>query len=85
MKTPEVCKHGQLRRECEICELEDALTERTTQAQIEKLATEIENLKCCGNCKHYTPRGDCRSKHGYPPGYYCDYWLTSGLTRKDRE
>lgn len=49
------------------------------------LRTEIENLKCCGNCKHYTPRGDCRSKHEYRPGQYCDFWQPDGLTRKDRE
>jgi hypothetical protein len=46
---------------------------------------QADDLKCCGNCKHYTPRGDCRSKHGYSPGHYCDFWYTDGLTRKDRE
>jgi hypothetical protein len=49
------------------------------------LEKEVENLQCCGNCKHYTPRGDCRSKHGYAPGHYCDHWTQDGLTRKDRE
>lgn len=46
---------------------------------------QVNDLKCCGNCKHYTSRGDCRSKHGYSPGHYCDFWYTDGLTRKDRE
>jgi hypothetical protein len=45
----------------------------------------VDDLKCCGNCKHYTPRGDCRSKHEYRPDQYCDLWLPDGLTRKDRE
>ena len=47
--------------------------------------TQALRLRCCGNCKHYTPRGDCRSKHEYPPGHYCDYWTSDGLSRKDRE
>jgi hypothetical protein len=46
---------------------------------------ELENLQCCGNCKHYTPRGDCRSKHGYSPGHYCDFWYSDGLTKEGRE
>ena len=58
------------------------------EAAVKKLVgleKEVENLQCCGNCKHYTPRGDCRSKHGYAPGHYCDHWAQDGLTRKDRE
>jgi len=47
--------------------------------------TQALRLRCCGNCKHYTPRGDCWSKHEYRPGHYCDFWQSDGLTRKDRE
>ena len=57
-------------------------------AELEKevaLKEENESLRCCGNCKHYTPRGDCRSKHGYSPGHYCDFWYHDGLTKEGRE
>ena len=47
--------------------------------------TQALRLRCCGNCKHYTPRGDCWSKHEYRPGHYCDFWQSDGFTRKDRE
>jgi len=55
------------------------------ESKIEVLCKQVDDLKCCGNCKHYTPRGDCRSKHEYRPDQYCDLWLPDGLTRKDRE
>ena len=55
------------------------------ESKIEVLCKQVDDLKCCGNCKHYTPRGDCRSKHEYQPGHYCDYWLPDGLKREDRE
>jgi hypothetical protein len=61
------------------------LSSQTKNYKIMELEKEVENLQCCGNCKHYTPRGDCRSKHGYAPGHYCDHWTQDGLTRKDRE
>lgn len=46
---------------------------------------QADDLKCCGNCKHYTPRGDCRSKLGYSPRHYCAEWRPDGLTREDRK
>ena len=52
--------------------------------EIESRLTAVDNLRCCGNCKHYTPRGDCLSKHGYNPHYYCDMWQPDGLTRDER-
>jgi len=52
--------------------------------QMEIIEQQANNLHCCGNCKHYTPRGDCRSKHGYSPGHYCDNWYPDGLTKIDR-
>ncbi|NMC95847.1 MAG: hypothetical protein GYA70_00115 [Deltaproteobacteria bacterium] len=58
---------------------------RVAETESMKLRREVEGLKCCGNCKHYTPRGDCRSKHEYAPGHYCDYWQSDGKKRKDRE
>jgi len=53
--------------------------------QMSIIEQQANDLKCCGNCKHYTPRGDCRSKHGYSPGHYCDFWYPDGLTRRDRK
>ena len=47
--------------------------------------TQALRLRCCGNCKHYTPHSDCRSKHEYSPGHYCDFWQSDGLTSKDRK
>lgn len=46
------------------------------------LRTEIENLRCCGNCKHYTMTQKC---YNMRPGAYCPKWEPDGLTRKDRE
>ena len=60
------CKHGQLARSCNICELEK----------------EIDDLKCCGNCKKYVENRNC---YNMRPGSYCPGWLPDGLTRKDRE
>jgi hypothetical protein len=53
--------------------------------QMSIIEQQADDLGCCGNCKHYTPRGDCRSKHGYSPGHYCDKWYPDGLTRNDRK
>jgi hypothetical protein len=53
--------------------------------QAKELEDISNDLKCCGNCKHYTPRGDCRSKHGFSPGHYCKFWYLDGLKRKERE
>jgi ribosomal protein L37AE/L43A len=30
------------------------------------LEKEVENLQCCGNCKHYTPRGDRTGNKTWP-------------------
>jgi hypothetical protein len=64
--------------------LRDIVAENKYKAELLSRLNVADNLMCCGNCKHYTPRGDCRSKHGYAPGHYCDHWTQDGLTRKDR-
>jgi hypothetical protein len=46
---------------------------------------ELDNLKCCGNCKFSTTRGDCREKGGYLACHYCEGWESDGLKRNDRE
>ena len=61
----------------------EALAE-VLKKQITIIEQQANDLKCCGNCKHYTPRGDCRSKHGYSPGHYCEFWYPDGLTREGR-
>ena len=43
---------------------------------------ELDNLRCCGNCKHYTMTQKC---YNMRPGAYCPKWEPDGLTRKDRE
>jgi len=76
MKTPEVCKHGQLARSCEICELEK----------------EIDDLKCCGNCRLFCDN-NCPKKEYIDdeqieyqePNSVCDKWQSDSLTRKGRE
>lgn len=55
------------------------------ESKLQVLGKQVDDLKCCGNCKHYTQRGDCRSKHEYKHGHYCDLWFPDGLTRKNRE
>lgn len=53
------------------------------QSQIEKLADEIENLKCCGNCsmqKCETDRGNLDDNYGK----YCPKWLSDGMKREQR-
>ena len=43
---------------------------------------ELENLKCCGNCKKYTASRSC---YNMQPGSYCHEWFSDGLTRRERE
>jgi len=53
------------------------------QSQIEKLADEIENLKCCGNCNLV----DCDTERGnldYNFGKYCKLWCSDGMSREER-
>ena len=88
-------KEGQIRDNFQRCKsaaeylkAELALNAKMLARQCD-LAREAETqalrLRCCGNCKHYTPRGDCWSKHEYRPGHYCDFWQSDGKKRKDRE
>lgn len=54
------------------------------QQQIGKLADEIENLKCCGNCSMQK----CEMERGnlnYNFGIYCHRWQSDNMTRKERE
>ena len=39
---------------------------------------ELDNLKCCGNCKFSATRG-------YLACHYCEGWESDGLKRNDRE
>ena len=48
----------------------------------DELEKEIDDLKCCGNCKKYVENRNC---YNMRPGSYCPGWLPDGLTRKDRE
>ena len=61
---------------CEICGYPDP------SKMIAALKQQIENLKCCGNCKKYVENRNC---YNMRPGSYCPGWLPDGLTRKDRE
>ena len=61
---------------CEICGYPDP------SKMIAALKQQIENLKCCGNCKKYVENRNC---YNMRPGSYCGGWLPDGLTRKDRE
>jgi len=52
--------------------------------QMAIIEQQANDLKCCGNCKDYAPRGICRSTQGYSPGHYCEFWYSDGLTRIER-
>jgi hypothetical protein len=67
-KYGEQCDHGQLKRSCELCELLD----------------EIENLKCCGNCRGWDRVMPYCASPQKVDGY-CANWQSDGLTRKERE
>jgi hypothetical protein len=55
------------------------------QNQIEKLADEIESLKCCGNCDLYSiTNRDCPDYYRVNANSYCDKWQSDGMTRADR-
>ena len=53
--------------------------------QMAIIEQQANDLKCCGNCKDYAPRGICRSVHEYSTGHYCEFWYSDGLTRIERE
>ena len=59
------------------------------QQQIEKLVDEIENSKCCGNCKQHENgwQGITCNLNGYiqDAEHYCDQWQSDNMTRKERE
>ena len=61
---------------CEICGYPDP------SKMIAALKQQIENLKCCGNCKKYVENRNC---YNMRPGSYCPGWLPDGLKREDRE
>ena len=63
------CEHGSLRRACEICERDK---------EIASLKKQLEDRECCGNCKHYSKRSDCVSKHNMDAHSVCDYWTSDG-------
>lgn len=89
-KYREHCKHGQLRRQCEICELENELAlnasmlakqtdeARVAETEAMKLRREAEGLKCCGNCA----KKSCIQIFSFS---YCDKWESDCLTRKERK
>ncbi|HHT9136503.1 MAG TPA: hypothetical protein ACFYEK_04575 [Candidatus Wunengus sp. YC60] len=43
---------------------------------------ELENLKCCGNCRKYTATRRCYIIH--PGSHCCEFWYPDGLKRKER-
>jgi hypothetical protein len=53
------------------------------ESKIEVLCKQVDDLKCCGNCKKYPVARECRNRA--TPKSYCGGWLPDGLTRKDRE
>jgi len=69
---------------CEICGYPDP------SKMIAALKQQIENLKCCGNCKHIaydeqTGELSCENDH-YPFRVTgrCDNWTFDGKTREER-
>ena len=52
------------------------------ESKIEVLCKQVDDLRCCGNCKKYVENRNC---YNMRPGSYCPGWLPDGLTRKDRE
>ena len=52
------------------------------ESKIEVLCKQVDDLKCCGNCKKYVENRNC---YNMRPGSYCYEWASDGLTRKDRE
>ena len=55
--------------------------EAILESQIEVLGKQVDDLKCCGNCKHYTRTQKC---YNMRPGAYCPKWEPDGLTREKR-
>jgi len=52
-----------------------------------ELEKQNENLKCCGNCKHYYEQidmFDCEYK-GANAYSYCERWTFDDMTREERE
>ena len=53
--------------------------------------TDLEDLKCCGNCKNYEPEfsaGEepyCRLLIGCNANWVCDKWLPDGYTKEERK
>ena len=67
-------------------ELTDRLSEEVelhlhAEEYIKSLEQQIEKMKCCGNCKYYTPRGE---KHCSRPNLDC-YGLLTGVAKNKWE
>lgn len=64
---------------CEICGYPNP------SKMIAELKKQIEDGECCGNCKHYSKRSDCVSKHNMDAHSVCDYWTSDGKTMEERK
>ena len=51
------------------------------ESKIEVLCKQVDDLKCCGNCKKYTANRSC---YNMQPGSCCHDWYPDGLTKIDR-
>lgn len=53
-------------------------------AEIKRLEADVERLKCCGNCKYFSPYY-CPLHWSCEPNEYCDKWQSDGMTQEDRK
>lgn len=50
--------------------------------KIAELEKQVEDLKCCGNCKNYKSGGACIENNHW--NEVCNNWQSDGLTRSER-
>lgn len=67
----------------------DKAMKESAEGEIEKLKVDIDNLKCCGNCKLQSdkscPNYDWDYSNPVHPEGYCPKWKSDKLTREDRD
>ena len=62
----------------QVLEINDLLAENL------RLKTEVENLKCCGNCKNYFHKNQYTCITNYPEKL-CHEWTKDDYTKQERE
>jgi hypothetical protein len=73
----ERCDHGQLKRSCELCELQDANG---------LLKEQVADLECCGNCMFlHNCQAITYASRQAGANHFCDKWKSDTLTREKRK